>query len=620
MERNYNPIPLELLSPAGDLACGRAALSAGADAIYIGAPRFGARAAAGVSLQDIAQLVEEAHLFGAKVYVALNTILYPAELQEAISLIEQLYLVGVDALIIQDLGLLHADLPPIPLHASTQCHNATAEQLQRLAHLGFEQVVLARELSVEETAQLHAATPTLRLETFVHGALCVSYSGRCYLSQTFTQRSANRGACAQYCRLPYSLQDARGHLITQGAHLLSLKDLNRSALLRELIEAGATSFKIEGRLKSASYVRNITAYYHQLLNDFVAAHPTQYVRASQGEINLNFVPDPQKSFSRGATTYQLHKGPLSEVLIRPQSPKSEGEPLGKVTAIKGNRITLPTSAPEITAGDGLAFYTPQGAMEGTRVNKVLSPGVLMVDNPQNITRGTMLYRNLSQKFEQQINRPDSSTRVYPIRYALETLPWGFVLKATPLDSDAVEISVTIETPMEIAQKAPDISRIEEALSKLGGTPFVAQEVAIHIGSYFIPLSTVSTLKRKSIEALSRALRLHNLPHKIYRPHYSTLPPVLRPLQAEAQENIANPFAEKVYQSWGIANPQKAFELAPQPDMPLMVCKHCIRRYLGYCTRDKKRFPYTEPLYLIHGKERIRLQFDCQACVMKLYKA
>ena len=323
MASTPSPVPLELLAPAGNLECGLAALSSGADAIYVGAPKFGARAAANVSLSDIQHLVSVAHRYGAKVYVAFNTILYDNELSEAEALIRRLYLIGVDALIVQDMGLLTLDLPPIALHASTQCHNASVAQLQRLSALGFEQAVLARELTIEETATLHQAVPDLRLETFIHGALCVSYSGHCYLSQAFAGRSANRGACAQYCRLPYTLEDATGRKIVEGSHLLSLKDLNRSSILSQLVEAGSVSFKIEGRLKNASYVRNVTAYYHQLLEDIVTAQPERYSRSSMGRVSLSFTPDPFKSFSRGATTYQLKKGDFNEVLIRPESPKRD---------------------------------------------------------------------------------------------------------------------------------------------------------------------------------------------------------------------------------------------------------------------------------------------------------
>ncbi|MFC2270376.1 MAG: peptidase U32 family protein, partial [Porphyromonas endodontalis] len=444
MASTPTPIQLELLAPAGNVECGLAALSSGVDAIYVGAPKFGARAAANVSLSDIQHLVSAAHRYGAKVYVAFNTILYDNELSEAEALIRRLYLIGVDALIVQDMGLLTLDLPPIALHASTQCHNASVAQLQRLAALGFEQAVLARELTIEETATLHQAVPDLRLETFVHGALCVSYSGHCYLSQAFAGRSANRGACAQYCRLPYTLEDATGRKIVEGSHLLSLKDLNRSSILSQLVEAGAVSFKIEGRLKNASYVRNVTAYYHQLLEDIVAAQPERYSRSSLGRVSLSFTPDPFKSFSRGATTYQLRKGDFSEVLIRPESPKSEGEFIGVVSKMEGNSLWLDRSC-DLANGDGLAFYTPAGTMEGTRINHLQEKGKIVVDNPGNLKPGTRIYRNYSTQFERVINRPDSSERLLPVKLKFGVLPWGFVLDLE-IDSPQSKVTTRVALP------------------------------------------------------------------------------------------------------------------------------------------------------------------------------
>ena len=614
------PIPLELLAPAGNLECGLAALSSGADAIYVGAPKFGARAAANVSLSDIQHLVSVAHRYGAKVYVAFNTILYDNELSEAEALIRRLYLIGVDALIVQDMGLLTLDLPPIALHASTQCHNASVAQLQRLSTLGFEQAVLARELTIEETATLHQAVPDLRLETFIHGALCVSYSGHCYLSQAFAGRSANRGACAQYCRLPYTLEDATGRKIVEGSHLLSLKDLNRSSILSQLVDAGAVSFKIEGRLKNASYVRNVTAYYHQLLEDIVAAQPERYSRSSMGRVSLSFTPDPFKSFSRGATTYQLKKGDFNEVLIRPESPKSEGEFIGVISKIEGNSLWLDRSC-DLANGDGIAFYTPAGSMEGTRINHLQEKGKIVVDNPWNLKTGTRIYRNYSTQFERIINRPDSSERLLPVRLKLGVLPWGFVLDLE-VDSPQSKVTTRVTFPhkMEKAMQNGE-DRLRDALAKLGGSGFFSTTIEIDTKGFFVPLSVASSLKRLGVEALDRALRLHYSAHPIYRPSYTRIPQSVGTGNMIGFDyNVANCAAKKAYQSWGAQQIVPAYEVTPTKDAPLMTCRHCIRRHLGYCTRSKREMPYKEPLYLVHGKERIRLAFDCKECSMKLYSA
>jgi peptidase, U32 family len=586
----------------------------------VGAPKFGARAAANVSLSDIQRLVSVTHRYGAKVYVAFNTILYDNELSEAEALIRRLYLIGVDALIVQDMGLLTLDLPPIALHASTQCHNASVAQLQRLSALGFEQAVLARELTIEETATLHQAVPDLRLETFIHGALCVSYSGHCYLSQAFAGRSANRGACAQYCRLPYTLEDATGRKIVEGSHLLSLKDLNRSSILSQLVEADAVSFKIEGRLKNASYVRNVTAYYHQLLEDIVAAQPERYSRSSMGRVSLSFTPDPFKSFSRGATTYQLKKGDFNEVLIRPESPKSEGEFIGIISKIEGNSLWLDRSC-DLANGDGIAFYTPAGSMEGTRINHLQEKGKIVVDNPWNLKTGTRIYRNYSTQFERIINRPDSSERLLPVKLRFGVLPWGFVLDLE-VDSPQSKVTTRVTFPhkMEKAMQNGE-DRLRDALAKLGGSGFFSTTIEIDTKGFFVPLSVASSLKRLGVEALDRALRLHYSAHPIYRPSYTRIPQSVGTGNMIGFDyNVANYAAKKAYQSWGAQQIVPAYEVTPTKDAPLMTCRHCIRRHLGYCTRSKREMPYKEPLYLVHGKERIRLAFDCKECSMKLYSA
>lgn len=606
---------LELLAPAGNLECGLSALSAGADAVYVGAPKFGARASAGVSIEDIEQLTQRAHFFGAKVYVALNTLLYDHELLEAEQIIRQLYLIGVDALIIQDMGILGLDIPPIALHASTQCHNNSVQQLQLLEALGFEQAVLARELSVQETAILTQAVPQLRIETFVHGALCVSYSGHCYLSQAFAQRSANRGNCAQYCRLPYTLVDNKGKVLAHDSHLLSLKDLNRASVLEDLVHAGATSFKIEGRLKSSSYVRNTTAYYSELLNQIIAKGPHLYRRASHGSVDLNFTPDPQKSFSRGATTFQLSRGAFKEEIIRTASPKSEGEPIGVVKAIKGDTITLRDES-DLANGDGLAFYNREGKMGGSRVNKVLSPNSFKVDNPQLFSPGMSLFRNYSIAFERLLQHPESAVRLRSVSLSLQTLPWGILLRIQDCVNPAIYAQVATPLLLEEAQKPCD-ARVQDALAKLGGSSLKAHSVQVDCGGKFIPLSLVSELKRDAISAFSQVLAMHHKARPIHRPPVEVGKP-FAPKESTYLHNIANRKAAEVYRAWGMEKIAPAFELLPLKDVPLMICRHCIRRHLGYCTQIKAKAPFEEPLFLLHGEERIRLSFDCKNCTMLLF--
>lgn len=610
-------IALELLAPAGSLESGLAALSAGADAIYVGAPKFGARAAAGVSAEDIEILVRHAHFWGAKVYVALNTILYDNELLEAERIIRRLYTIGVDALIIQDMGLLELDLPPIALHASTQCHNTSIAQLRHLEQLGFEQAVLARELSIEETRQLAHGLQHLRLETFVHGALCVSYSGHCYLSQAFAKRSANRGACAQYCRLPYSLVDSNGTEIEHNSHLLSLKDLNRSTILPELIEAGAVSFKIEGRLKSSSYVRNITAYYSQLLNQYIA-QTSHYHRASKGMVTLRFQPNPLKSFARGATTYQLHRGAMKEQLIRPESPKAEGEPIGSIKTIKGNIVQLQKSVP-LDNGDGIAFYTHSRTMEGTRINKVLAPDTFIVDNPQQLRPGMSLFRNYSIAFEKAVGQNDSALRCRGVKLSFQTLSWGFDLRIEDGYNPRIYAQVSLVHPIEKAQKEGN-DKLRANLEKLGGTGLIAEEVFIESRGAFVPMSLVSELRRKATEAFTRSLLIHHRARPVYRTKETNEIKENVPQIISYLHNVANKKSEAFYRKWGAKEISPAFELAEKRDVPLMICRHCLRRHLGYCSLEKKKLPFKEPLFLVHGKEKIRLFFDCTQCQMLLFAA
>lgn len=625
MEKNSDsrekdiPTSLELLAPAGNLSIGLEALSAGADAVYIGAPRFGARSAAGVPVADIATLADQAHLFGAKVYVALNTILYDKELRDAEKLVKEIHAAGADALIIQDFSLLAMDIPPIALHASTQCHNNDASTLRRLEALGFEQAVLARELTVEETATLSRSVSSLRLETFIHGALCVSYSGHCYLSQALKGRSANRGDCAQLCRLPYDLVDALGKRLYTNSYLLSLKDLNRSHLLPKLIEAGVTSFKIEGRLKSSSYVKNITAYYRLLLDEIIQADPQHYKRASLGRHNYRFRPNPFKSFSRGFTDYQIKRGNSQyEPPIRPESPKSEGEVLCRIQDVEGKKITLEKTM-TMSNGDGVCFYTSEGTMQGGRVNKILGEKSFLYLGEHIPKAGSLLYRNYDHAFEEILSRSDAATRHLPIAFFLEASSEGLHLQISLTEVSTVSCETFLAAPLEPTRENLGKGKIEQSLQKLGNTCFECVTCQIESNGFFIPISLVTEIRRRGVDAMEARLKEIFQAHPKYRPTLiSICNEVEIPEEIDFSGNVSNRLSKEFYHTLGAETIHPAFELQAQGGEALMTTKHCLRRYLGYCTLEKKPFPYKEPLYLIHGNTKLRLSFDCINCQMQLF--
>ena len=405
---------IELLAPARNLECGIEAINHGADAVYIGAPKFGARAAAVNSLEDIAALVEYAHLYNVRIYVTVNTILKEEELKETEEMIRELYRIGVDALIVQDMAIAKLELPPIPLHASTQMDNRTVDKVRFLRDAGFRQVVLARELSLREIGKIHEACPDIPLEVFVHGALCVSYSGQCYVSQACFGRSANRGECAQFCRLPFSLVDAEGKMIAKDKHLLSLKDLNQSEELEALLDAGASSLKIEGRLKDVSYVKNVTAAYRQKL-DAIFARRKEYTRASSGKCRFDFKPQLDKSFSRGFTHYFLHG--RSKDIFSFDTPKSLGEEMGTMKESRGNYLTV-AGVKSFSNGDGVCYLDEQGRLQGFRINRVDGNKLYPQEMPR-IKPRTMLYRNFDQEFERILARKSSERKIAvcsPLQY------------------------------------------------------------------------------------------------------------------------------------------------------------------------------------------------------------
>ena len=623
---------IELLAPAKNLQCGIAAIDHGADAVYIGASRFGARVAAGNSVADIAQLCRYAHPFGAKVYVTVNTIIYDDELDDTRQLLEELEKAGADAILVQDSSLFthhsslitpHSSLithhSSLPLHASTQTDNRTPEKVAWLRSLGFRRVVLARELSVDEIREIHRQVPDVELEVFVHGALCVSYSGQCYASQYCFGRSANRGACAQFCRLPFDLADSNGQVIEQGRHLLSLKDLCLIDHLEELMEAGAVSFKIEGRLKDADYVKNVTAAYSQRLNQIIARHPERYQRASRGRCSYTFEPNLKKTFNRGFTTYFLH-GRQPDI-FSPDTPKALGEYVGKVKEIRRDSFNVAGTA-SFANGDGLCFFVEErgkrreerGKMGeeremlcGFRVNRAVGNRLYPFKMPAGLKPGMALYRNNDMEFE-RLMAGKTAERKLPLTMTLEAVDGGFRLNG-----------IFFAAEHQQAQK-PQQENIIRQLTKLGGTPYVCDSVQLipHDFNYFIPSSQLAEWRRQLVSSLQQPVRVQGL-----APAPSEKVP-LEPYAHAYLYNAANREARRFYAAQGVPGATSleapVSQSLPSGEILLMQCRHCLRYSLGCCVKNGGEKTYwKEPLYLVSGDgRRFRLEFDCRNCQMNVY--
>jgi putative protease len=608
---------LELLAPAKNLECGMAAIDHGADAVYIGAPRFGARAAVGNSLDNIRQLCNYAHPFGVKVYVTVNTIIYDSELEEVRKMLQDLAGIGVDAILVQDMAVIHLSSVncqlSIPLHASTQTDNRTPEKVRWLRDIGFSRVVLARELSVAEIAEIHRQVPDVELEVFVHGALCVSYSGQCYASQYCFGRSANRGECAQFCRMKFSLMDAEGREVEHDRYLLSLKDMNQYSQLEQLVEAGATSFKIEGRLKEVSYVKNVTAAYSERLNEIIRRHPEKYCRSSQGQCTYTFTPDLRRTFNRGYTHYflngrqRLREGDgmsaMSDIASF-DTPKAVGEFVGTVKELRDDSFNV-AGVVSFANGDGLCFYDENRQLEGFRANRVVGNRIFPYRMPKGLRPGMRLFRNNDQEFERQLSKP-SATRKIPIRMTLRAIDEGFELAA-----DGISIRITAEHQM--ANKDPRENIIRQ-LSKLGDTIYTCESVEIPKDfNYFIPNSVLSEMRRALV---SQSMASKNVEREV--PLQSNLishSPFPISQKYPFLHNISNHLASDFY---GVKD-VTAFELKGG-DGPLMQCRHCIRYALGYCVKyGGKRPQWHEPLSLVLGDgRRFRLEFDCKDCQMNVF--
>lgn len=618
---------IELLAPAASLEVGRIALSAGADAVYIGAPMFGARSAAAVSIEDIATLCTEAHWYGAKVYVALNTILTDDELPQAVELAHQIYQSGADALIIQDMGLLLQNLPPIPLHASTQCHNDSTLKLRLLEDLGFEQVVLPREFSTEDTKRVKEDT-SIRIESFIHGALCVSYSGRCFISEACQGRSANRGSCAQYCRMSYDLEDADGHKLKEGQYLLSLRDLNRTEIIEELLDSGVSSLKIEGRLKGIEYVRNVTAHYRKVLDDIITRRPNEYQRASFGVEQRSFIPTPEATFSRRFTSYNTpmyRPIPVSE--ITPFTNKSVGEEVGRLLRNMGKEVEAELNV-ELTNGDGLLFVDRDERVTiGALVNQVTpikgkaNNYRLKLSKILEISNSATIYRNLNHKFTQLLQRSDASSRKIQIDIVCTAAPTSVILK-----SGVVEVARNIV--LESAQK-DNSDRILQAISKLGDTPYTLREATMELNGLYLPPSIATEMRRELVEQLLKESERRMLCQRdevgsalaekrhAFLTHTYEADTYGLPIDLDFTYNVANQSAEQFYRQIGVSGLiSPALEVAkPEGEIPVMFTRHCLLHQIGYCTRDKVKPPFPLPMYLVRGKERFKLTTNCRDCQM-----
>ena len=593
---------IELLAPAKNLECGIAAIDHGADAVYIGAARFGARVAAGNSLDDIASLCDYAHRFRAKVYVTVNTLLRPDEHDEVRQLLRSLADIHVDAILVQDMAVrrmaaewLAQGVAMPALHASTQTDNRDVGRVRELAEMGFSRVVLARELSLEEIRDIHQQMPQVELEAFVHGALCVSYSGACYASEYCFGRSANRGECAQFCRLKFDLIDADGRSWGE-RYWLSLKDMCRIEHLEELMDAGVVSLKIEGRLKDADYVKNVVAAYSQRLDDIIRRRRTDYCRSSLGRCTYTFTPDVRKTFNRGYTTYFLH-GRTPDI-ASPDTPKAIGEFVGRVKEIRGNSFNVAGTA-QFANGDGLCFFDRVGGqmeLVGFRINRVENNRLFPYRMPKDLRPGTSLYRNADQTFSAMLTH-QTATRKIPVSMSLSATDEGFSLTMAVDNSTFRAVSV-VAFEHQPAQK-PQEENIIRQLSKLGDTVFEPGAITVspQAAQCFIPSSFLSELRRKVVSQIAATIA-----------------------QSEHQASIDS-HQKNILQKNSSHENSHQEKCQETPSNPLMQCRHCIRYSMGYCVRrGGKPAPWREPLTLVMSDgRRFALQFDCHHCQMNVLK-
>ena len=596
---------LELLAPAADKEVAREAILHGADAVYMGGPSHGARRKASNSIEDIRDTVEFAHQFRARVYVTVNTLVYEKEIPAVEKLVWDLYRAGVDALIVQDMALLRMKLPPIALHASTQCDTRTPQKARFLEDVGFSQIVLARELSLDEIREVCGAV-TVPVECFVHGALCVSYSGRCGASQMSLGRSANRGECAQMCRLPYTLSNGEGRILERDKYLLSLRDFNASAHLEEMIEAGVSSFKIEGRLKDAAYVKNVTAAYRRAIDKVIAAHPDKYRRSSFGESEINFVPALSKSFNRGFTDYFL-QGRRPVTMASLLTPKSMGEEISNVG--------------ELNNGDGISFFNSRGEYEGVGVNRV-SNGRIISSRRFTLSKGATIHRTFDRRW-QTLMAGDTAARTIFVDISIDENG------VTARDERGVEVRLPLEVEKMEARKRMNP---ETVFAKLGNTVYRLRRFENSLyPATFIPASRLTSLRRRLIDVLDEA-NIATYPFDRRRPE--NLEAKYPDATLDARDNVANSLAERFYSEHGVKRMERALEVERQAKpvesgkdkengmTEVMTTRYCLRRELGVCLRDRSVSPerrklFCPPLTIATGPHKFRLDFDCARCEMRV---
>ena len=629
---------IELLAPAKNLECGIAAIDHGADAVYIGAAQFGARQTAGNSTDDIAELTRYAHQFGAAVYVTVNTIIYEKELAALEHLLKQLVEMGVDAILVQDMAVLEIykklkaeyvargyRMPA--LHASTQTDNRSADKVKWLKENGFERVVLARELSLEEITDIHKAHPDVELEAFVHGALCVSYSGACYASQYFFNRSANRGECAQFCRMAFDLKDSDGETLIEDSYLLSLKDMCQLDRLGDLLEAGVCSLKIEGRLKDANYVKNVVATYSEALNAYIAKHSDKFRRSSFGKCSYTFTPALEKTFNRGFTHY-FFNGRQKDISSF-NTPKAMGEYVGYVKEIRRGSFNVAGTA-MFANGDGLCFFNRQKKLEGFRVNRVENNRLFPLTMPKNLEPGMALYRNNDIEFERAM-QGKTSTRKLQVRFVVDVVDGKLTFTAT--DECGRSANVVLNETPEKAQKSQH-DNIVKQLEKLGNTVWTANEIYINNSAdeFFIPSSRLAAVRRELLEALENTPVSNHTDKQAAGETTTNSVNANNTVYADTINiaNVANTTAQNYYAAHGVKNAPTAFELnsdykagsttATSAVPPLMTCRYCLRYALGYCVKNGgKRPTWHEPLHLeAKNGIRVRLAFNCAKCQMEVY--
>lgn len=599
---------LELLSPAKNLETGIAAINCGADAVYIGAPRYGARSVAGNKIQDIQKLILYAHKYYARVYITINTILYDNELAEVQSLLNQFYNLGADAVIIQDTGILELELPPIPIFASTQMHNNTLEKIKFLQEVGIQRIIMARELSIQEIQTIREHT-TVDLEFFVHGALCVSYSGQCYFSQALFKRSGNRGECAQPCRMLYSLEDSKGNVIIKDKYLLSLKDLNLSTYLKDLVDAGITSFKIEGRLKDINYVKNITSLYRQELDKIIGSN-NSLKKSSSGKVSFPFSPDPERTFNRGYTSYFI-KGRQNN-LISPDTQKSVGKYVGDVNEVLENCFII-SSEEKLNNGDGICFFDRSNTLCGMNIVRTEGSKIFVLDT-SGVFRGTKIYRNRENEFNRELNKKGLKRQI-DVAFTIFERNSEIIISAEDEDKNYVEI-----VPGSLAHADnPLISKssLIKQLSKSGDTIFNVREIKINlVWNYFIPVSQINEIRRNLLTQLEECrikdyLHIHSQIEKNSYPYpYKVL---------DYRWNVVNEKAIDFYKRHSAEVSERGFEkLNDIAGKTIMKCRYCIKDQLSLCPKKNvanEKSNYSEPFYLVGNKRKYKLKFDCKNCEM-----